>query len=71
MFGIKKLQSDLNIIKLILSDFQSESNLNQADIMVHIQDIINEQLKQKLDLSKINTRFHDLGEKHEKSHEIL
>ncbi len=66
MFGIKKLQREINELRQYIEEVSLgriiDDNRRQAEITTILS-------KQKLDISAINTRFHDLGEKFEKTQE--
>ncbi len=71
MFGIKKLQSDLvetrhtvSIMKSLICQIERYQKEDNKEIFKYFE-------SQKLDLSKINSRFHDLGVKIEKSHNYI
>lgn len=67
MFGIKKLQKDIDEIRSLILQTKSmvfSTNQRQEDIS---KDIYQKLDAQKIELSKINTRFHDLGAKIDKT----
>jgi dGTP triphosphohydrolase len=71
MFGIKKLQAQVKELKNDIQYIKKETDRTQNINLEYFKIMLDQLAHQKLDLSKINTRFHDLGEKHEKSHENL
>jgi hypothetical protein len=71
MFGIKKLQLDADKIKNDITHLRKEQDRLLSTKIEYSKVVIDILAKQKIDISAINNRFHDLGEKHEKSHENL
>jgi hypothetical protein len=68
MFGIKKLQIEINELKQYLTHYYDLAYKRER---TYFQEIDNQLSNQKIDLSKINTRFHDLGEKFDKTQEAM
>lgn len=69
MFGIKKLQDDLDQVKNTLADIQT-NEFRRFGMLQEYNRVLLEQLAhQKLDLSGIKTKFHDLDQKIDITHQ--
>lgn len=71
MFGIKKLQVEMKYLQSMMKEILLWDETNKQIQDNQHRQILAELSHQKIDLSKINTRFHDLGEKIEKSQKFI
>ena len=71
MFGIKKLQDDLDQVKNTLADIQTNEFRKFGMLQDYNRVLLEQQAHQKLDISSIKTKFHDLGEKFDKNQEVI
>jgi hypothetical protein len=71
MFGIKKLQHDINIIKEDIKYLKQRTDVMDKDDKYFYSRVLDENGKIKIDLSRINNRFHELGEKFDKNQEDI
>jgi hypothetical protein len=71
MFGIKKLQAQVKELKTDIQYIKKETDRTQNVNLEYFKIMLDQLAHQKLDLSKINGRFHDLGEKFDKSQKYI